>query len=382
MYTLLISIMSVLFSYAQFSPGLPYEQEIKAQSSLTTLDGSESGSKPILNPSSNGSMLSYSNLYYGFDIRYPSDWSYTESEILPNVTVHPILDIVPPISVDPDLATNLQIGVEDLEFGNLPTLEQYTRNTVNSYQNSFSNFSLESVRANGTLSGMPAYDIVFTDNPDGLGRKSIETGFIDANNNRTYYLLFNTENSMYDQFYPIVQDMFDSFRLISSPIEQKQGGSLPLNNSTIAYSSPDSVFTFRYPSNWNTQESITLTSSLSSDKDISPEIINIQTEKLPDGITLAEYTESGINQLALLQNQNFRIIDSSPTILAGLPAHTVTHSFTEGGINKQLVQIWAIDNDTNTAYVITYGSTVDEFNDGLPTLRAIEDSFSLKDEDS
>lgn len=63
---------------------------------------------------------------------------------------------------------------------------------------------------------MPAYEIVFTDNSDGLPRKSVETGLIYETNNRAYYLFFETENSTYDQFYPIVQDIFDSFQLVDS----------------------------------------------------------------------------------------------------------------------------------------------------------------------
>lgn len=374
MYILLVSSVLVLFSCAQsYLTILPYEQEIKAQSQTLPASNIER-SETIAGD--DDLFLSYSNPYYGFDIRYPQDWSYTESETSTNVTVHSIVDIVPSISDDPNLTTNLQIGTEDLEFGSLPSLEQYARSTVNAYQNTFSNFSLESVRINSTLSGITAYEIVFKDNSNGLGRKSVETGFIDKNNNRAYYLLFNTEDSQYDQFYPIVQEMFDSFRLF--PIGLTQGDISPLSNSTISYSSPDSELTFRYPSNWNTQESITLTSSKSSDVDLSPEIINIQTEKLPDNITLAEYTESGINQLTSLQSQNFRILDSSPTTLAGLPAHTVTHTFTEDEIDKQLMQIWAVDSETNTAYIVTYGSTVDEFNDGLPALDTVRDSFSLE----
>ena len=374
MYILLVSSVLVLFSCAQsYLTILPYEQEIKAQNQ--TLPGSNIEKSETI-AGDDDIFLSYSNPYYGFDIRYPQDWSYTESETSTNVTVHSIVDIVPSISDDPNLATNLQIGTEDLEFGSLPSLEQYARSTVNAYQNTFSNFSLESVRINSTLSGIPAYEIVFKDNSNGLGRKYVETGFIDKNNNRAYYLLFNTEDSQYDQFDPIVQEMFDSFRLF--PIGLTQVDISPLSNGTISYSSPDSEFTFKYPSNWNTHGSITLTSSKSSDGDLSPEIINIQTEKLPDNITLADYTESGINQLTLLQKQNFRILDSSPTTLAGLPAHTVTHTFTEDEIDKQLMQIWAVDSETNTAYVVTYGSTVDEFNDGLPALNTIKDSFSLE----
>jgi hypothetical protein len=94
-------------------------------------------------------------------------------------------------------------------------------------------------------------------------------------------------------------------------------GSLPASttsNNTITYLNPG--FTFEYPSNWTNQESVTLTSPRSSDFDTAPEVINIQTESLPLGTTLSEYTQSGISQLSSLPRQDFSIVDSSPTTLA------------------------------------------------------------------
>jgi hypothetical protein len=155
-------------------------------------------------PSDNVSLFTYSSPYYGFNIEYPFDWTYTEPDIASNATIYSALDIIPPISDDPTLSTNLQIGIEDLEIVQLPSLDQYARNTINAYRSSYSNFSLESVQTNSTLSGMPAYEIVFTDNSP---TKSVETGLIDETNNRAYYLFFETQNSTYDQFYPIVRHL-------------------------------------------------------------------------------------------------------------------------------------------------------------------------------
>ncbi len=58
--------------------------------------------------------LKYSNPAYGFDISYPSDWSYTESEIPSNTTIYSVVDFYPPISSDSNLQTNLQIGIQAL----------------------------------------------------------------------------------------------------------------------------------------------------------------------------------------------------------------------------------------------------------------------------
>jgi PsbP-like protein len=166
--------------------------------------------------SDNVPFFEYSNPYYGFNVEFPSDWTYTESDIGSNDTIYSILNIAPPISQDPTLSTNVQIGIEDLEIGQLPSMDQYARDTVNAYRNSYSNFSLESVQTNTNISGIPAYEIIFTDSSDGLTRKLAETGVIDETNNRAYYLIFETENSTYSQYYPIVQDIFDSFELADS----------------------------------------------------------------------------------------------------------------------------------------------------------------------
>ena len=166
--------------------------------------------------SDNVPFFEYSNPYYGFNIEFPSDWTYTESDVGSNYTIYSILNIAPPISQDPTLSTNVQIGIEDLEIGQLPSLDQYARDTVNAYRNSYSNFSLKSVQTNSNISGMPAYEIIFTDSSDGLTRMLVETGVIDETTNRAYYLIFETENSTYSQYYPIVQDIFDSFELADS----------------------------------------------------------------------------------------------------------------------------------------------------------------------
>jgi hypothetical protein len=363
-----------------FYSSVPFQQQIEAQSfspdSFSNTDG-------IVSTSTNNSRLPYSNSIYGFDVKYPSDWSYTEYDAATNDSLYPIVDFVPPISADPNLKTNLQIGIQDLDITRLPSLDQYTRESVNAYRNSLSNFSLISVRTNTTVSGLPAYEIVFMDNSEGLDRKSIDVGVIDEVNARAYYLVLNSEYTTYDQFFPFVQDMFDSFQLSSLPEETNISSSFQLGRGTtsdsseIRYTSPLSNFNFEYPSNWENQESLTLMAPKSGNLDMTSEVINIQTERLPGDITLAEYTDSGINQLTSLQHQNFRISDSSPTMLAGLPAHNLTHSFTEDGINKEIRQIWAIDTSTDTAYVITYGSTVNEFNEGLPALQTIIDSFQF-----
>jgi hypothetical protein len=132
------------------------------------------GSNMSNNNDSNIIFLTYENPIYGINIEYPSSWTYQEpeEESSANTTIFSIVDIAPPIYEDPNVATNFQIGIENLQNPISP--DQYARTVINSYRGNL-NFSLISVDDNSTLSGRPAYEIIFTDvTEDGIERKSIE----------------------------------------------------------------------------------------------------------------------------------------------------------------------------------------------------------------
>lgn len=174
------------------------------------------GSNLSNNNDSNISFLTYENPIYGISIEYPSAWTYQEpeEESSANTTIFSIEDISSPISENPNVATNFQMGIENLESPS--SLDQYARTVINSYRGNL-NFSLISVDLNSTLSGRPAYQIIFTDvTEDGIERKSIERGTVDEVNNRVYYVAFNTETSMYEKFLPIVRTMMNSLKLDTS----------------------------------------------------------------------------------------------------------------------------------------------------------------------
>jgi hypothetical protein len=144
------------------------------------------------------SFLSYNNSEYGIRMNYPSDWSYQEVQAPTNAAVVPIVHMFPPISDDPNAVSFLEIGIEDLESHF--SIDEYSRSVINGYGESRQNFDLISSNTDGTLSGLPSYQIVFTDSANGTDRKIMEVGAIDVDSNRVYYLFFNTEESRYDPF--------------------------------------------------------------------------------------------------------------------------------------------------------------------------------------
>jgi hypothetical protein len=158
-----------------------------------------------------GGLLQYNNSEYGIRINYPTDWSYQELETPTNVAVVPIVNIFPPISDDPNAVSFLQIGIEDL--ASPFSVDEYSRSIINGYRESRSDFDLISSNTDGTISGLPAYEVIFTDSANGTDRKIMEVGALDSDNNRVYYLLFNTEESRYDTFVPTLESIISSFQL-------------------------------------------------------------------------------------------------------------------------------------------------------------------------
>lgn len=224
------------------------------------------GSNLSNNNDSNISFLTYENPIYGISIEYPSAWTYQEpeEESSANTTIFSIVDIAPPISEDPNVATNFQMGIENLQSP--ISLDQYARTVINSYRGNL-NFSLISVDLNSTLSGRPAYQIIFTDvTEDGIERKSIERGTVDEVNNRVYYVAFNTETSMYEKFLPIVRTMMNSLKLDTSnmsSMENLDSTTSLGNDSSITDSMPlDDAIPFL-----NEQPSLPFSSSPSSSMD-------------------------------------------------------------------------------------------------------------------
>ena len=63
---------------------------------------------------------------------------------------------------------------------------------------------------------MPAYELVYTYDSNETKRIAYETGTIDKDTNTVYYISFYTEPSLFDQFFPTVQTVNDSFNLDTS----------------------------------------------------------------------------------------------------------------------------------------------------------------------
>jgi serine/threonine-protein kinase len=145
-------------------------------------------------------------------------------------------------------------------------------------------------------------------------------------------------------------------------------------SESLIYDNPNLGFTLEYPSDWIKEESLSFISPRLSISDEAPESIAVTTEPNLSNLTLEEYSDSS---LSILESQfsNYTLIESSNSTLSGYPAHQIVYTYTLEGVDLKNLQIWAIADDM--VYVLTYGGTTKEFEDSLPVIQNMIDSFEI-----
>lgn len=154
------------------------------------------------------------------------------------------------------------------------------------------------------------------------------------------------------------------------------GGNQTGFHDLVPYNNPNLGFSLDYPANWEKEESLTFVSPQGGIGNRTPEVISVTTEALPtSNFSLDRYSDAAIGQVESFQD--FKLLNSSSTMLAGLAAHMILYTFTdESQTPLQNLQVWAVKD--GTAYVVTYGGTPEEFDSSLPAFQSIIDSFSLE----
>lgn len=144
----------------------------------------------------------------------------------------------------------------------------------------------------------------------------------------------------------------------------------------------DSNYSISYPENWefntNVQEGINfmILSRLSSSTDLFRENINLITQDLGGrNIALETYVEISESQVKkLIPNSN--LIESSKKKKNGLEYQKVLYTGDQGGYKLKFEQYCWIKN--GKAYVLTFTSEKDQFEDFKDVGEKILNSFSFK----
>ena len=369
------------------------------------------------------SYLTYNNSEYGIGMNYPSDWSYQEAQAPTNAAIFPIVRMFPPISDDPNAVTFLEIGIEDL--GNPFSINEYSRSTINAYRESRQNFDLVSSNTEDTLSGLPAYELVFTDSANETDRKLIEVGALDSDNNRVYYLLFNTEESRYDLFVPALESVIDSFQLSSvdgSTINATTAPSSLLQSSPAV---PDSIsqndtdtdisstlpsatdiesddillyenssygISVLYPASWDQYQPIsdpesrtTFITQFEPTDANGTALFAVARDTFSSNETLDTYLAETV-QSYRGNTLNFTLISkaispdtATPPLLAGNPAYSLlyTHTDPDSGAMLLTQEAGTIIPETNMVYYAYYTADIPSYNQFIDDALSIADSLEI-----
>ena len=162
------------------------------------------------------------------------------------------------------------------------------------------------------------------------------------------------------------------------------------NNATLkTYENPGFGITIQYPSTWsgtqsrsdpfsptNTSIVAIFEAPVENQSDLYREnlVLGVQGP-IPEDITLEEYSENSLNEFRNMSDE-VRILESSSSTLAGLPAHEITFTSNLQGSNLTKSQIFTIVNN-NTAYVVTFGAEESQFNKYLPAIKKMIDSIRI-----
>ena len=146
-----------------------------------------------------------------------------------------------------------------------------------------------------------------------------------------------------------------------------------------SYSDSKYGFTIQYPKDWEKQvgalgSAVAMLSPPEGDSDKFRENVNVLVQKLPDKMTLDQYTKLSLDQAPKLIT-GFDLLDQGPTQLAGRPARRIHYRGEQGAFRLELEQVWTVLG--GQAFILTYTAERDRYGTYLRTAEAMFASFRL-----
>jgi Caspase domain/PsbP-like protein len=173
--------------------------------------------------------LTYQNSTYGIRIQYPPSWyksiGYVPANVSESGNNQGIISFFPHSKKD-SAAVKISVNYLNTTKG----VAEYLSDKIVAYRDNTEHFKSIEVNTNSTLSGLPAYRLVYTSAidyrfaPKTDHFKDLEVGTIDGA--RVYYIQYKNDPIQFDSDLPIVQKMINSFQITSQP---------QLGNQTFTY---------------------------------------------------------------------------------------------------------------------------------------------------
>jgi hypothetical protein len=377
--SLLYSMSSQLFSvYSDFS-----------EHSITTsaFAQSTSNNKSIENNNSNNNsnitspdFRTYVNPSSGISLQYPSAWEAIELKTSMSKTPSGSLALLlsPLENASDTYREKLLVSMQNLGSKNM-TLDEYTQHSINEYRNqSNNNNKIHIIESSPTtLSGNPAYRIVFTESFEGHQLKKMQIWSII--NNKVYLIIFSAEESKYDSHLPDVLKTFNSFKIFNPMVTTANLNHQQQQNLTYE----DFGINLQYPASWiKVQHSLPLLSFrnnftfffvefISRPPTSPPSTINLGMHNLPSkNIELAQYSANIIN---FITKNGGKLVETANTKVGGNLAQKVVYIL---GNSTKIMYVWTIKGDK--AYHFIYRSNVKNYQADLSTVNSMLNSIQLK----
>jgi hypothetical protein len=159
----------------------------------------------------NKSLLTYTNPIYGLQIQYPSDWEAVDN--LGNGTeTNNILRFFPKYLNNTDIFIDFFVDSID---PNLKSIVDYMSKYIDQNLNFFRGFNFKLIYSstdNVSLSGHPAYQIIFTYSPENSGiAKGKEIGTVIGN--LVYRVIYAGGIGQYTTYSEMANKMLDSLQI-------------------------------------------------------------------------------------------------------------------------------------------------------------------------
>jgi hypothetical protein len=318
----------------------------------------------------------YENPNYGIQILCPENWVYGEEEdpftgdlhvTFMSLTEARQFGRALQAGVTPEVAPIVGVVITEANLDLQLFADSNIRNLTSS------GYEVISTNLNATLSGMPAFEVVYAD--------ANRTMFLQdwtIQGDRAYAVIYTNQESRFNEFLPIVQDMISSFTITNDTATW-----LPYQNVTYGVS-------MLYPSSWTQQNSTAVVAEddrfILVSEFFSPEQaegyfahVTIAIDGMPQSTNIEGYRTQSIDSYRQDPDfEDFQLLSSSVGnfTLAGMPAYTLEITYTDPEFGPQnMLEVGAIFD--NRVYYIQYFADLPIYQKYLPIVERMIESFQI-----
>lgn len=349
------------------------------------------------------SFLTYTNPDYNFEMNYPSNWEEIEREANLDIRAIPVISFTPPLEDSRDeWYESLDVFYDEIPYE--ADLEEYLEESIDVYKTN-KNFEIVSQNTYSLLSGIPAYELVYTytyeeEGLDDIDIKAYEIGTV-VNNSQGYYINFQAEESQYETYFPLVKQSVNSFKI--NEVEKEEPTRItstpppPSERNFTSYSNPDiGINNITYPktyelidytkepgfttSIYNTSILLEIVSPLVSGLDDQQEYIQIGVFEGVDSVTREDTKAFVDGYLSTeMEKPSFELIESKYSdLIDGFDTYKAIFKTYDSDLQIPLqVTVYAISVG-DKLYWITFLASPQQYNKYLPIFDTIINSLDLE----